>query len=95
LHRLLADPRPRVRDELTLALGQSGDPAAARLVEPLLAAADPDARRVAILALVRLGAGPDLAARVPPQERAFARAALQARPPGQLLGSTSFIAPRR
>jgi HEAT repeat protein len=56
LGALLADPRPRVRQEAVVALGASRDPAAVPLLEPLARdAADPTLRALALQALGRIG----------------------------------------
>ena len=51
----LQDPRPRVRHEVIAALGGCGDPAAARLLVPLLTGKDDQARMLAIQGLAQLG----------------------------------------
>jgi hypothetical protein len=51
---LLDDRRPRVRQEVVIALGQSGDPAAVELLAPRLASDDDMLRSLVIQALGRL-----------------------------------------
>jgi HEAT repeat protein len=52
---LLEDPRPRVRDETILALGECRDPQAIAPLEAFALGSDPKARILAIRALGRIG----------------------------------------
>ena len=79
---LLGDPRPRVRHETILALGESRSEAAVPFLAPLLRGGDAKARTLAIHALGRVG-GADARARLREviaeqsasrEDRAFARA---------------------
>lgn len=84
LVELIADPRPRLRQETVLALGRSGDPAAVDVLAPLLEGEGADLRTLAIQALGELRcdrAWTVLAAHAPAddQERVFLRAALAGR----------------
>lgn len=88
LAALVHDPRSRVRDETIIALGECGDRAASDTLATLAADPDPKVRVLALRSLGRLGgeraeevargvlAGTDASR----EERAFARAALQAKP---------------
>lgn len=91
----LGDPRPRVLREAIVALGGSGDAAAAALLEPLLAGDDAQARLLAVSALQQLGAADrlqQLAAdpRTDPATRAYLKAG---RPLGvpRLLSTTGAL----
>ncbi|HZN37766.1 MAG TPA: HEAT repeat domain-containing protein [Planctomycetota bacterium] len=80
---LLADPRPRVRQEAVIAMGRSGEPTAVAAIAPLLQD-DPTLRSLAIEALGRLGGSQARALleqivsdpRSTPTDAAFARPAL-------------------
>ena len=50
----LQDPDPRLRLDIVELLGQSGDPAALALVEPLLSDRDPQVARAAVRAVASL-----------------------------------------
>ena len=56
LTALLRDSRPRVRHEVLVALGSSGDPGAAPLLETALFGEDRTAHLLAVQGLVQLGA---------------------------------------
>jgi hypothetical protein len=55
LLRLIDDPRPNVRDQVILALGESGRPDAIDVLVPFLHAADPKARILATQAVGSIG----------------------------------------
>lgn len=94
---LMADARPRVRQELLWALGQD-EAGRAQLAVTLESTATPE-RRIALLALVA-GGDRSAAERVArthpdPAERAFAQALLRQRRGGQVLARTGFVDPAR
>lgn len=81
LMALLADDRPRVRQELVMALGVSGEPAAVPVLAPILES-EPSLRPLVIQALGRLGGDEARAilTAVSPRdetERAYLRTALR------------------
>lgn len=81
---LLDDPRPRVRQEVVIALGESADPASVDLLAPLLRAEPASLRPLVLQALGRIGTREARAAldayapRASEDERPFLRAALEA-----------------
>ena len=79
---LLGDPRLRVRQELVVALGKSGDPSVVELLTPCLERSEPQLRPLVIQALGRLDCADARAALegyatvATEQEQVFLRAAL-------------------
>lgn len=96
LAALLADGRPRVRHEAIAALGNSGNPDSARLLEPMLYGEDGQGRMLAIQSLVQLGATDALQRlaadpATDPGTRQFLRAATRPLRVPRLLATTAGV----
>jgi hypothetical protein len=93
---MLHDPRPRVRSEVVLALGNSAEPSMQAHLQPLLTDGDQATAMLAVQALVQLGVREPVAAlaadeATPAQLRAFAQAALgTGRVPPQLAATAGL-----